>query len=149
MADPGDDRRQAYRAAVRLLAAREHSRAELGRKLGRGFSGEVVEAVLDELAAEGLQSDDRFVESYLHARMEKGFGPLRIRAELKERGIDEARIRLALEGVEAQWREQLLRVARRRFGDAPPADRREMGRRARFLAGRGFPEHLVRDYLLS
>ena len=149
MADPGDDHPQAYRAAVRLLATREHSRAELRRKLGRNFPGEVLEAVLDELSAEGLQSDDRFVENYLHSRMERGFGPLRIHAELKERGIDEARIRQALEAVEEQWQERLLQVARRKFGDGPPGDRREMGRRARFLAGRGFPEPLVRDYLLS
>ncbi len=149
MVDDDGERRQAYRAAVRLLAAREHSRAELKRKLERQLSVEAVEALLDELAAEGLQSDDRFVESYLHSRMERGFGPLRIRAELQERGIDEARIRLALEAVEEQWKERLLRVARRKFGDDPPGDRREMGRRFRFLAGRGFPEHLIRDYLFS
>ncbi len=144
-----DATQRALAMALRLLAAREHGRVELERKLKRRFPAEVVEPLLERLSREGLQSDDRFVEGYLRSRMEKGFGPLRIRAELKARGVDEARVRLALEAVEEEWARRLRQVVERKFGTAPPQDRKELARRARFLAGRGFPESMIRDHLFS
>lgn len=144
-----DQYQQAYQAAIRLLAMREHSRRELDGKLGRRFDGEVVAKVLEELANQGLQSDQRFAEQYVHGRRSRGFGPLRIRAELAERGIDEATIASWLDRDDDHWRALMLEVARRKFGSEPPADRREQARRGRFLAGRGFPGHLVNDYLFS
>ncbi len=134
-------------AAVRLLAAREHSRHELENKLGRRFDREVVEAVLDELVERGLVSDERFTEHYVASRMRKGFGPLRIRAELRERGIDGDLIEAWLDLGDDTWRECLREVARGRFGDDRPADRRAQAKQARFLQYRGFPESLIRDYL--
>ena len=148
MAEP-DSLQQAIQAGVRLLAMREHSARELRAKLERSFEPPVVEAALEELRRQGLQSDQRFTEQYVHSRRNKGYGPLRIRAELRERGIDEATIDLRLEACEGDWRELMLRVARRRFGSDPPKDRREMGRRGRFLTSRGFPSHLVNGYLFS
>jgi len=144
-----DPHQQAYQAAVRLLAMREHSRRELGNKLGRRFGEKVVEPVLDELESRGLQSDQRFTEQYIHVRRNKGFGPLRIRAELAERGIDSEIITAWLDQDDGQWRQLMLEVARHKFGDAPPRDRREQARRGRFLSSRGFPVHLVNDYLFS
>ncbi len=145
----GDERQAAYEAAVRLLAVREHSRKELVRKLARRHDSEAVAQALDRLADEGLLSDARFAEEYVRSRMEKGFGPLRIRAELRERGVDEPLIEAVLEPSGAHWRQRLVELARRKFGDQPPADRRDLGRRARFLAGRGFPDHLIRELLLD
>ncbi len=145
----GDELRQALQAAVRLLATREHSRKELERKLGRHHDSEVVARALDRLAGEGLQSDARFAEAYLRSRMEKGFGPLRIRAELRERGVDDTLIEAVLEPSDPRWRQRLAELARRKFSDRPPTDRRDLARRARFLTGRGFPEHLIRELLLD
>ncbi len=134
-------------AAVRLLATREHSRHELENKLGRRFDRDAVEAVLDELVERGLVSDERFTEHYVASRMRKGFGPLRIRAELRERGIDEHLIEAWLDLGDDTWRECLREVARGRFGDERPDDRRAQAKQARFLQYRGFPESLIRDYL--
>ena len=78
--------------ALRMLATREHSRQELRRKLlsrseedGEG-AAEVVEAVLDRLAGNGLQSDTRFAESYVRSKAAR-MGQARLRRELLERGV--------------------------------------------------------------
>ena len=139
-------------AAIGLLARREHSRRELERKLGKRFRDRPLEPaslqqVLDRLAADGLQSDARCAESLIHARISRGQGPLRIRAGLREAGLEGETVELLLEAEEEAWPEHLEAVARSRFGTEPPGDRRDWARRARFLAGRGFPEHLVRGQL--
>lgn len=140
----------AEEAALRLLAAREHSRAELVRKLGqRGHGNAVITSVLDDLAARGLQSDERFTEQYVALRSRKGYGPLRIRAELQERGIAPSCIESWLDLRDPAWRERLRETARAKFGAHAPADRKEMARRARFLEYRGFPQDQIRRLLLD
>ena len=135
-------------AAIRLLAAREHSRKELlGKLRTRGFDRERIDAVLDDLAQRGLQSDARFTEQYIVGRVHKGSGPLRICAELHERGIDAGEIERALEPYAEQWRERLRRVHDQKYGAAPPKDRKEMARRARFLEYRGFPSELIAEFI--
>ena len=75
-------------AAMNLLAYREHSRAELVAKLiGRSFDVSEIDAALDILENEHLLSDERFAQAYVRMRSRKGFGPIRIRQELQERGI--------------------------------------------------------------
>jgi len=134
--------------AVRLLATREHSRAELRRKLlARGGDSDAVEGVLDGLARRRLQSDERYAEQYAEQRAARGYGPLRIRAELRERGIDAVVIDEWLDERDPVWRERLAEVARKRFGATGPADFRERGRRARFLEYRGFGADLIRRVL--
>jgi len=129
--------------AIRLLARREHSARELAHKLAaRGCAPETIEQVLDALRTEGLQSDARFAEAHVHARVQRGYGPLRIRAELAERGIDEALAEQALAPWADEWTQRARAEWRKRFG-RPPADRREWARQARFLQGRGYPTGLV------
>ena len=136
--------------AIRLLTAREHSRKELQGKLAsRGFERERIDAVLEELARKGLQSDSRFAEGYVEVRVRKGSGPLRIRAELRERGIDEQIVDNALECYAERWWEIMQRVHERKFGMAPPKDRKELARRARFLEYRGFPGELIGELLFG
>lgn len=136
------------RVAVRLLADREHSRAELKRKLhGRGHDPEAIEAALDTLAAQDLLSDARMAEAYVAERLSKGFGPLRIRQELRQRGVAEALIEARLERPESQWMQQLVAVATRKFGPGQTRDRKEQARRARFLEQRGFPAAWIGRFL--
>ncbi len=134
-------------AAIRLLAGREHSQHELASKLARRFDRDAVAAVLDDLGERGLVSDERFTEQYIASRMRRGFGPLRIRAELCERGIANELIEAGLDLGDDTWREHLREVAGARFGAQRPADRRAQAKQARFLQYRGFPESLIRDYL--
>ncbi len=81
---PGDVRR----AAMDLLARREHTRKELARKLSKKFRAvpEIVEEELDKLKAEGLQSDARLAEVFIRSRVSRGQGPVKIKMELRARG---------------------------------------------------------------
>jgi regulatory protein len=129
---------------VALLARREHSRAELQRKLGgRGGDPKVVEAVLEGLAASGLQSDARFAESLVHSRVEGGCGPVRIRYELRQHAVDETLIQTCLESYRETWRALARTAAQKRFGEQTPADLKERARRARFLSHRGFTDEQI------
>jgi regulatory protein len=135
---------------LRLLAQREHSRQQLQKKLARrDFDGEMIESLLDGLEAQGLLSDLRFCESYVEMRVRKGYGPLRIRAELSERGVDEALIEQTLSYYAEGWWSQLQRVHDAKYGGGSVDDRRELARRARFLEYRGFPAAMIRELLID
>ena len=135
-------------AAVRFLAVREHSTRELRDKLSARFPDTaLIEQVLADLQQRKLLSDERFTEQYVSLRTRKGYGPLRIRAELAERGIGDTLIESWLDTSPRAWSEQMREVARQRFGDTAAHDRKEQARRARFLQYRGFPENLIRSYL--
>ena len=134
--------------ALRLLASREHSRWELERKLlARGYEAAVLAGVLDALTETGLLSDERMAEAYVAGRLRKGFGPLRLRQELRERGLDDDLIGPCLDRSTSDWLELMTRVAARKFGPGRVTDRKELARRARFLEYRGFPPDLVGRYL--
>ena len=139
----------AEQAAIRLLSVREHSRAELRQKLGRQHPPEVVEQVLQELVSRHLQSDERYAEQYVAMRCRKGYGPLRIRAELRDKGIDEQLIDTHLDDSDPAWRDLLREVVGRKYGTEPPKGQREMARQARFLEYRGFPAGIIRAYLFD
>lgn len=133
---------------MRLLTAREHSRKELRGKLSsRSYAEDEIEQVLDDLAWRGLQSDDRFAENYIDARVRKGNGPIRIRAELRERGIDDGLIAGYLENYVDDWADVLRRAHDSKYGSEPSSERKEMARRARFLEYRGFPGDLIGEFL--
>ncbi len=131
--------------ALDLLARREHARAELERKLtSRGFEPEVIGPVLAALAEAGLQSDARFAEQFVNARVERGSGPFKIRMELRERGLEEALADSALDAAGCDWRELARQVRRKRFGTALPDAFKERARQARFLQARGFDMEQIR-----
>ncbi|MEG7524341.1 MAG: recombination regulator RecX [Chromatiales bacterium] len=116
---------------------------------GRGSDGDVIEVVLDGLERTGLLSDARFTESYIEWRVGRGSGPVRIRRELRERGIDGAMIAGFLEVYSGEWQELLKGVHDRKYGSEPAQDRKELSRRARFLEYRGFPGELIRQFLFD
>ncbi|MCW8906494.1 MAG: recombination regulator RecX [Sedimenticola sp.] len=135
-------------AAIRLLAIREHSRLELQRKLqARTEQPELLQELLDRLQAEGYQSDGRFAEQYVESRKAKGFGPVRIGRELRERGVDSVLIEQWLDPHATDWSALLQSCCRRKFGNAVPGDYRERAKRARFLEYRGFPVEMIRNEL--
>lgn len=131
------------RAAMDLLARREHGRVELARKLlRRGAAAELVEAALERLAEEGLLSEARYLESFIRSRAAAGYGPLRIREELGQRGIARSEVEQALADSGIDWNDGLRELWQRRFG-ALPGDQRERARQMRFLLYRGFPGESV------
>lgn len=131
------------RAAMDLLARREHGRAELARKLRqRGAEAELIDAALERLSEEGLLSDQRFVESFIRSRASAGYGPLRIREELSQRGVPRAQAERALADSEIDWADNLRELWRRRFASLPQ-DARERAKQGRFLLYRGFAQDAV------
>ena len=129
---------------MRLLARREHSRAELRRKLLVHVPEESeVDAVLDELAARGWLSDARFAEQSIRAHARR-FGPLKLAQRLRASGVDEETIAAGFHAAGVDGKSSLEGVWRTRFGEAP-ADEQARARQARFLQARGFPhEEIVR-----
>ena len=128
------------RAAMDLLARREHGRDELIAKLHRRFAGdmELVESEVDKLQAEGLQSDVRLAESFIVSCAGRGQGPIKIRSELRSRGVPDDILKVSLEGCGIDWLALAASVCRKRFGETPPADAKEKAKRFRFLQQRGF-----------
>ena len=130
--------------AVRLLARREHTRAELARKLAPHGTQNEIDSVLNELARAGLQSDARFAESYVRAQAAR-LGAARLRRTLRQKGIDGE----LAEAHVAELPDELERartVWTKKFA-VPPADTREWARQARFLQGRGFSVETIRKLL--
>jgi len=133
------DPHELERIAVGLLARREHSRAELAQKLtARGFAPADIESLLHRLAAQRLQSDSRFAEAYVRARIGRGYGPQRIRAELRERGVMAEQIDQAFAAQPAADTPRIDEIWRRKYAGRLPADYRERARQMRFLQQRGF-----------
>ena len=132
--------------ALRHLARRDHSRAELARKLAPHGETAEIEAVIERMRELGLQSDERYAEAFARGKAAR-FGAARLRSELARRGIDRDRIDEALAGecVESEA-ERARAVLRGRFS-SPPADAREWARQARFLQTRGFAPELIRKLL--
>lgn len=129
--------------ALRWLAQREHSRHELRAKLLRvdGAEGEEVDALLDQLVAQGHLSDSRFVESRVHARQAR-FGNRRIEQELRQRGVlPDAALCQQLRATELA---RARAVWGKKFGGRVAADAAGRARQARFLAARGFSAEVVR-----
>lgn len=109
--------------AIELLARREHSRLELHQKLAqRGFPTEHLEPVLNHLAEDGLLNESRYAEMYACSRADKGYGPLRIASELRERGIPQELVDHALAEMENDWLPKLRELHRKRFKSLVPAD---------------------------
>lgn len=106
--------------------------------LARRLDPDAVAAVVERLAERGLASDARFAAAYVDQRIRAGFGPLRIRAELCQRGLDPALVATYLDQDEDYWSEQLAAAQRKKFGAQPARTRQELARRARFLEYRGF-----------
>lgn len=137
------------RAAMNLLARREHGHVELTRKLRqRGADAEMLDIELQRLTEEGLLSEQRFLESYIRSRANAGRGPLRIREELAQRGVARSEIEQAINAAEIDWNEKMREVWLRRFAGGA-ADLKEKAKQARFLAQRGYAADDIRRLLDS
>jgi regulatory protein len=132
--------------AIRLLARREHTRAELARKLAALGTEEDIAAVLAQLAESGLLSDARAASAYVRGNAAR-FGAARLRQTLRRKGVDGELIESEL--VQADLPDELARareVWAKKFS-AAPKDMKEWSRQARFLQGRGFATDVIRRLL--
>jgi regulatory protein len=129
--------------ALRYLVRREHSRAELARKLApHAESTQAIEAVLDLLLSRKQQSDERFASERARVLSRK-YGAAKIRQDLRARGIaDEVLDRVSTDGELERARAILQRKFRLKS-----ENRQEQAKRARFLQGRGFSYDVIKKAL--
>ena len=144
--DGPDSPRELKARALRLLMRREHSRAELAKKLApHAESEDAVELLLDDLVARKFLSEDRMADARAHVLSRK-FGTSRLRHDLKSKGVAEETIERV--AAEARLTEvgRALAIFKRKFRE--PADSpQDRAKRMRFLASRGFSHDTIRKVL--
>ena len=129
---------------LRLLARREHSQQELLAKLAlRGFGRDDAQPVIDGLAEQGWQDDLRYAESYARFRIQKGYGPIRVRHELKQNGIAAFDLESIVQEEAGSWMALLEQVYSKKYTDDTALDRNEWAKRSRFLLHRGFSGAMI------
>ncbi|MBK1735742.1 hypothetical protein CKO15_10720 [Halorhodospira abdelmalekii] len=139
---------QAKGVALRLLARREHAPCELVHKLTqRGYAESLCAELIDELIAQGWLSAARFAEVFVRSRCERGQGPVRLRYELQQRGVEAALIDQTIAAHPVAWEQLARQVRERRFGASLPQQRREQQRQGQFLQRRGFTAEQIRAAL--
>ena len=129
--------------ALKLLAAREHSRAELERKL-KPHEEEPgsLQTALDELQAKDFINEQRVLESVIHRRAGK-LGGARLKQELQAKGLDASAVSQALADLAPLEFERAREVWRKKFAN-PASGHEERAKHARFLIARGFSSEVVR-----
>jgi regulatory protein len=139
----------ARRAAMNLLARREHSFHELLQKLGEKFpdfsQDEILMPVLRRLQDENLQSDARFAEAYVRYRSTRGFGPQKIAAELYSRKLEAELLHSALYDNGPDWTDVCTEVLQKKFRIKANAAETERMYWQRFLLQRGFDQEDIRQ----
>jgi len=145
-------------SAMNILAGREHSIDELRQKLSRKRSNRnsiasdcneteqseaIIETVLKQLLDDKLLDETRFTECFIRSRINKGSGPVKIRHELKNRGISSELIDEYLDNSYEFWQKHIEAARNKRFGVQSPKDYKEQSKQSRFLYQRGFSGELI------
>jgi regulatory protein len=115
--------------------------------LKKGCAEAIAAEVVRQLETERLLSDDRFMESLIRARRNRGYGPLRIQKELQEKGVAPEAIANWLDVTSREWVDDIRRVQRKKFGGRIPRSYAERARQARFLQYRGFTYDQIQQLL--
>ena len=136
-----------YNKALDLLSRREHSRKELFLKLINRFeSQEEINLTLDKLEGKNLLSDSRFAEEYVQARRKKGFGPIKISAELEKRGVNELLISEEIDKFD-DWEKIAELSFKKKFPDGVSKDFRKLQKQKNFLSNKGFTFYQIESVL--
>ncbi len=98
---------------------------------------------MDTLSREGLQSDERFAESFVHHRVNNGQGPNKINQELRQRGVDHILIETFLSSDSFDWMSLAEEVRSKKYGENIPADYQKKAKQSRFLYSRGFSSDVI------
>jgi regulatory protein len=141
------DARAARVAALDALARRDHASEDLRRKLlEKGYDAGVVAPLLEALRAEKLLDDRRYTENFVTYHAARGQGPVRVRADLRRRGLEGGVVEECLDAY-PDWIVQLRKVRQKKFGASLPGNYADRQRQARFLGYRGFTSAQIRTAL--
>jgi len=145
MAKTPSSTRSIRETAMDYLSRREHATQELFHKLqAKDYDADEISAALARLTEQGLLSDERFTEVFINQRINRGSGPLKIRAELRQKGISDDMIGAFLDERDVRWQESALAVRIKKYGSERPSDLKETARQNRFLQSRGFSSEQAR-----
>ena len=132
--------------ALEYLGKREYSYVELGQKLKTyAEESDDIPALLEDFKTRGWLSDKRFTDQLVHARQTK-FGSAKVAHELRQKGVADDLIANAVADVKANELQNATEVWRRKF-KAPPSNRDEWAKQARFLQSRGFGFDIIKKVL--
>ena len=134
-------------SAIYSLAMREHSRKEIYNKLTRkDFAKDVnLDTLLDELETKDYLNEQRFTESFIRYRSQRGQGPNKISNELKQRGISSSVINMTMSAAKINWYALASEQRIKKFGEVIPANFKDKAKQMRFLANRGFDSETIRN----
>ncbi len=139
------DLEKARASALASLCMREHSVKELSEKLARKeYKQESIEIVIKECLDSNYLNDERFAEIYWRNRTRKGFGPNKIKQELKFKGISSSMADRTMNQEELDFDEVVQRVYEKKFKGKPIGDFKDKAKRQNYLYQRGFPTELIR-----
>lgn len=135
-----------YQYALFLLSRRDYGKAELFARMKRRMyeknegiiDEQLIEGVLDKLSEQHFLDDDRVVSLLLQGYARKGYGPLRIKQELRQKGFAETLVEHHFAELDVDWFEKAAEVRSKKFGDEIPTDFKEKGKQIRYLQYRGF-----------
>jgi regulatory protein len=132
--------------AYRLLGRREYSLQELSNRISRKWPQAIdIKKLVFQLEKENLVSDQRFAESFLRSRVQRHQGPLKIKAELRGKGVADAIISDALETMSGEWAALAAQwLTKYHSGDFSFKDKQKYYRR---LVNRGFTHSQAMDAL--
>ncbi|EKE84298.1 regulatory protein RecX [Idiomarina xiamenensis] len=141
---------QLRQSVLRLLTRREHSQLELRRKLQqKGWPVELINEALQWAAEQGWQSEQRFLQSFVRARLANGDGPLKIIAAGQQKGLSAASINETFAELSIDWLQRCQARRQQRFGEALPSPGREWQRQARYLQQRGYLPDQIKHTLAT
>lgn len=148
--------------AFRLLSSREHSQAELSRKLNQlsrkeaaqthllpdvATRSQLTEGLVAELVERDYLSDERFIRSLRDKILRQGKGVIAFKFACREHQLASSLVNAELMNLEAIWPVQIARVITKKFGDQLPADQKSRAKAYRFLASRGFTPDLIQKHI--
>lgn len=108
---------------------------------------DAIETVLTQLIQSGLLNEQRFVEHYIHFRLNKGYGPLRIKMELQARGLTSEMIAEQLKITDNAWFDEILKVWQKHFKGKIAKEPKLRAKQIRFLQQRGFTREQIESVL--
>lgn len=131
---------------MNALARREHSQKELLQKILPKFPEQkaLIFTALEQLVDDNLQSDQRFAEAFIRARVARGYGAGRIALELAQRGINDALVDEVLLASGVVWHDLLLEQFEKKYQSVLPKTLEEKAKLQRFFLHRGFSHQQIK-----
>lgn len=147
----GGSEQEALQRAFKFLSYRPRSEAEVRTKLSQlGFPQKSVDTTLEKLHSLNLVNDEIFARSWARGRAEgRGYGPLRIERELRQKGIAKPLISQVVKETfgREEGQEKARGLLAKRFRGKDLGDRKVLHRAIGFLQRRGYRSSVIAEVL--